>query len=138
LRDGGKTIVLTTHYMDEAEHLADRVGVMVAGRLVTVGTPAEIGSRSARTSTVSFRLPRNVGVAQLPELPGPLVSRGADWQLRTDTPTVALFRLTSWAQERGLELAALTVTRPSLEDVYLDLVGSSGSGESARQAMVTS
>jgi ABC-2 type transport system ATP-binding protein len=52
------------------------------------------------------------------------MSRGADWQLRTDAPTLALLRLTSWAQERRLEIPALTVARPSLEDVYLDLVGS--------------
>jgi ABC-2 type transport system ATP-binding protein len=124
LRNAGKTVLLTTHYMDEAEHLADRVGVMVAGRLVTMGTPGEISSRSARTCTLSFRLPSNVGIGELPELPGALMSRGADWQLRTDAPTLALLRLTSWAQERRLEIPALTVARPSLEDVYLDLVGS--------------
>jgi len=129
LRALGKTVLLTTHYMEEAEHVADRVGVMVSGRLVTVGTPAEIGGTSRQLSVVSFRLPPGVDHHDLPLLPGRLVPRGADWQLRTDNPTAALFQLTGWAQDCGLQLSALTVTRPSLEDVYLELVGTSEQAE---------
>lgn len=122
LRGLGKTVLLTTHYMEEAEHLADRVGVMVAGRLVTVGTPADIGGASRRTSVLAFRLPEKASHLVLPALPGQLVQRGADWQLRTDNPTAALHQLTGWAQDGGFQFSALTVTRPSLEDVYLELV----------------
>jgi len=87
LRGLGKTVLLTTHYLDEAEHLADRVGVMVAGRLIAVGTPAEIGGAARSTSTLSFRLPQGVVVTELPELPGRLVANGQEWRLHTATPT---------------------------------------------------
>jgi ABC-2 type transport system ATP-binding protein len=63
----GKTVLLTTHYMDEAEHLADRVGVVVAGRLVAVGTPAELGGEARTSSTIAFRLPPGVAVSEVPD-----------------------------------------------------------------------
>jgi ABC-2 type transport system ATP-binding protein len=123
LRALGKTVLLTTHYMDEAEHLADRVAVVVAGKLVALGSPAEIGGAARSATTVSFRLPLDAAVADLPDLGAPLQAQGADWQLRTGNPTVVLERLTGWARARDLELAGLTVQRPSLEDVYLELIG---------------
>lgn len=122
LRETGKTVLLTTHYLDEAEHLADRVAVVVHGRLVALGTPAELAARH-RSAVVSFRLPGAADVTDLPELGGTLVPEGATWQLSTTAPTTALHTLTGWALERGLELPALTVHRPTLEDVYLFLVG---------------
>jgi len=128
LRGLGKTVLLTTHYMDEAQHLADRVGVMVAGRLVAVGSPAEIGGTARQASVVTFRLPAGVDPASLPDLGGPLVTEGLERQVRTTEPTLALHRLTGWAVERGLELPVLTVAHPSLEDVYLDLVTPAGVG----------
>ncbi|GAA4715036.1 ABC transporter ATP-binding protein [Pseudonocardia yuanmonensis] len=126
LRGLGKTVLLTTHYMDEAQHLADRVAVVVAGRLVALGTPAEIGGAARQGSVLTFRLPPDTARDDLPDLGGPLVTEGLEWQLRTPEPTAALHRLTSWATSRGVELPALTVTRPSLEDVYLDLVSTHG------------
>ncbi|WP_366557178.1 ABC transporter ATP-binding protein [Pseudonocardia sp. SCN 73-27] len=126
LRGLGKTVLLTTHYMDEAQHLADRVGVVVAGRLVALGTPAEIGGAARQGSVLTFRLPPGTNLGDLPDLGGPLATEGLEWQLRTPEPTAALHRLTSWATTRGIELPALTVTRPSLEDVYLDLVSAHG------------
>ncbi|HEX5512532.1 MAG TPA: ABC transporter ATP-binding protein [Actinomycetales bacterium] len=122
LRLLGKTVLLTTHYMDEAEHLADRVAVVVAGRLVALGAPSEIGEAQGATSLVGFRLPPRVSVGDLPRLEGGLVPDGLGWRLHTTTPTTSLNVLTSWARDRGLELPGLTVTRPSLEDVYLQLV----------------
>jgi ABC-type multidrug transport system ATPase subunit len=136
LRGLGKTVLLTTHYMDEAEHLADRVGIVVAGRLIAVGAPAEIGGTVAGTVVVSFRLPEGTQVGEMPDLGAPVAARGLEWQLRTATPTVVLQRLTSWAERRGLELPALSVTRPSLEDVYLELTASARVPE-PRRADVT-
>jgi ABC-2 type transport system ATP-binding protein len=124
LRETGKTVVLTTHYLDEAEHLADRVAVVVQGRLVALGSPADLAARH-RTAVVSFRLPPRVGIGELPGLGGELVPDGAGWRLTTPLPTEALHVLTGWAVDRGLELPALTVRRPTLEDVYLSLIGGS-------------
>ena len=122
LRALGKTVLLTTHYMDEAEHLADRLGVVVRGRLIACGTPEEIVAGGGGASVVSWRLPGGSAVSDLPELDGDLAARGAEWQLRTTDPTTALYRLTSWAQQRSGTFPFLTVTQPSLEDVYLDLI----------------
>jgi ABC-2 type transport system ATP-binding protein len=129
LRALGKTVLLTTHYMDEAEHLADRVAVVVAGRLVALGAPDEIGGAQGATSLVSFRLPPRVPVSDLPRLGGGLVPDGLGWRLHTSTLTASLNELTSWARDRGLELPDLTVTRPSLEDVYLQLVAAHASAQ---------
>ena len=76
LRGLGKTVLLTTHYMDEAEHLADRVAVVVAGRLVALGTPGEIGGADRSAATVTFRLPDDVTVSELPDPGGRLVAEG--------------------------------------------------------------
>ncbi|WP_156250256.1 ABC transporter ATP-binding protein [Pseudactinotalea terrae] len=122
LRETGKTVLLTTHYLDEAEHLADRVAVIVHGRLVALGTTAELAAQHSG-AVVSFRLPANAAVTDLPALGGTLVPEGAGWQLATAAPTAALHTLTAWALERGMELPSLTVHRPTLEDVYLSLVG---------------
>ena len=123
LRDLGKTVLLTTHYMDEAQHLADRVGIVVAGRMSALGTPAELGERFSAQTIVSFRLPEGRSETELPDVGGSLVSQGLESQVRTASPTTTLHRLTEWAIGTGVELEALTVTRPSLEDVYLELVG---------------
>jgi ABC-2 type transport system ATP-binding protein len=109
LRELGKTILLTTHYMDEAQNLADRVAILAAGRVVAAGTPDSLGGRDEGEAMISFRL--------LPPPP----PREDRVELRTTEPTRALNLLTGWALARGEELDALTVTRPSLEDVYLRL-----------------
>jgi len=134
LRALGKTVLLTTHYMDEAEHLADRVAVIAHGRLIALGTPDELQSGNKRTAVVTFRLPPGVGTSDLPSLDGDVISQeGADWQLSTDHPTASLSRLTSWAADRGLEIPSLEVSKPSLEDTYLALVGADdGAAASAK------
>ena len=102
LKDLGKTVVLTTHYLDEAQLLSDRVAIVQAGRIVAEGPPSEL-TPASRTYRVSY-------------------TRGGDRiELDTDEPTELLHRLTSEALERGETLEDLTVTRPSLEDVYLQL-----------------
>jgi len=120
LRSLGKTILLTTHYMDEAQHLADRVVVIARGRIIAEGAPETLGRGEA--SLVSFRLPAGLDADDMP-LPAEadVELRGAAVQFRTSAPTRDLAPLLSWAAVRGAELEALTVTRPSLEDVYLQL-----------------
>jgi ABC-2 type transport system ATP-binding protein len=124
LRDLGKTILLTTHYMDEAQNLADRVAILAAGRIVAAGTPGSLGGRDEGEALISFRLPAGAGLADLPGgLPAPPALVEDRVELRTSEPTSALAAVCGWALARGEELDGLTVTRPSLEDVYLRLTG---------------
>ena len=122
LRALGKTILLTTHYMDEAQHLADRVAVIAHGRVIAQGPPDALGRDLGGAAVVAFRLPGEVEVSELPLPPGtdvePLDGR---LSFRTATPTRDLAPLLAWATERDTELEGLTVSRPSLEDVYLEL-----------------
>jgi ABC-2 type transport system ATP-binding protein len=117
LCEGGTTVLLTTHYLDEAEHLADRVGVLVSGRLVAEGTPAELMA-AAPEATIVFELPNGVAAEEL-GVPGSATVEAGRVTLATETPTAALAAITAAAVERGVELASLSVTRPSLEDVFL-------------------
>src|SRR5829696_4083467 len=124
LRALGKTILLTTHYMDEAQNLADRVAILAAGRIVASGSPASLGGRDEGEAVVAFRLPPGAALTDLPAgLPGRPAAHAGRVELATTEPTRALHVLTGWALERAEELDALTVTRPSLEDVYLRLTG---------------
>jgi ABC-2 type transport system ATP-binding protein len=117
----GKTVFLTTHYMDEAQHLADRVAVMAGGSLVALGPPDQLGGRDTGIATIRFLLPPGVAIADLPVA---VTVEGDGVRFETDQPTPALHRLTGWAVERGIELPALIVSRPTLEDVYLELTTS--------------
>jgi ABC-2 type transport system ATP-binding protein len=122
LRSLGKTILLTTHYMDEAQNLADRVAVIAAGQFVAEGDPATLGGRDVAEAVISFRLPEGVSADDLP-VRGELSVADGVARVRVEQPTRALHDLTGWALARGTELAGLQVTRPSLEDVYLELTG---------------
>jgi ABC-type multidrug transport system ATPase subunit len=122
LKSLGTTILLTTHYMDEAEHLADRVGVLVAGRLVVVGAPADLMAAQS-TASIGFRLPDGVTAAELPQLGGTAALTATHVVIESVNPTSDLLALTRWATDRGVELPDLSLTRPSLEDVYLALTG---------------
>ncbi len=122
LRSLRKTILLTTHYMEEAQRLADRVAVIAAGRIVAEGDPSTLAGREHGLAVVTFRRPDGVDVGELP-IPGDVALEQADGRLtfRTRAPTRDLRELVIWASDRGEELDGLTVTRPSLEDVYLEL-----------------
>ena len=121
LSDLGKTVFLTTHYMDEAQYLAREVAVIADGRIVAQGPPSTLAGRDTAATLIRFRVREGI------ELPAPAgaATRGSDgtYELRTDDPTRSLHELTGWALERGIELDALEVTRPSLEDVYLEITG---------------
>jgi len=122
LRAAGTTILLTTHAMDEAQALADRVVLLSDGRVVADGAPGSLGGRDTQRARIAFWLPANVAIADLP-LPGMHVASAADERLvvETSTPTPVLQQLTAWALRHGTELAGLTVERPSLEEAYLQL-----------------
>lgn len=116
----GKTVLLTTHYMEEARHLANRVGVIVGGRPVTVGTPAELAGE--RGGAIRFRLPQGVAPEELPVVGTGVEIDGQVVEIASTAPTRDLQTLTSWAVERGLELEDLALAPPSFEDTYLRLV----------------
>ncbi|MCC7088596.1 MAG: ABC transporter ATP-binding protein [Dehalococcoidia bacterium] len=119
----GKTIVLTTHYLDEAEQLADRVGVIINGQLVEVGTPREIGGRERALARVTFALTGNLAGRPLPETAAETVTENGRVTITTATPTAVVTALARWAEANGEpELPALAVSRPSLEDIYLAMV----------------
>lgn len=123
LRSLGKTVLLTTHYMDEAQHLADRVAIIVQGRIVALGHPNELVDAGAAT-TIRFQRPPGI------DLPGALEATAADvWaEISTTEPTKTLHRLTTWAIDAGIELEGLTVVRPDLEDIYLSLTAEKDAG----------
>jgi ABC-2 type transport system ATP-binding protein len=132
LRDLGKTVFLTTHYMDEAQALADRVAIISRGEIVAEGTPTEIGGRDRAKARIAFRLPPGVDPPRLPDPAIEARAVGDAVTLRTGIPVPVLNALTSWAMERGVDLGELEVVRPSLEDVYLELTdGAEGDPEEA-------
>jgi len=126
LRTLGKTIFLTTHYMDEAEYLADRITVLSAGRIVAEGAPRTLGRRDQMTTAISFTLPAGLTARDLPAGLNPLAEPGPAGLtvVHTESPLVHLQMLGNWALGRGFDLPDLDVHRPTLEEVYLSLTGS--------------
>jgi ABC-2 type transport system ATP-binding protein len=115
----GTTVLLTTHYMDEVEALADQVAVLNNAEIVARGTPTSLGGRDTSAVTIRFELPAGITASDLPvpidsESDGTVV-------LRTEDELSVLHALTGWALERGLRLPGLSVARVTLEDVYLSL-----------------
>ncbi len=121
LRTLGKTVFLTTHYMDEAEHLADRIAVIANGAIVAEGAPQTLGGRERMPARISFTLPGGVAVDEMP--PRARVD-GDRVAIESARPLADLTELAGWAASRGIDLPDLDVRRPSLEDVYLHLTGS--------------
>jgi ABC-2 type transport system ATP-binding protein len=121
----GKTVLLTTHYMDEAQALASTVAVITRGAIVATGSPDAIAGRDRLATVVSFVAPAGVALGDLP------VAAVADGErVRFEIPdgeetARVLHALTGWAIDRGVDLVGLSVARPTLEDVYLVLTGSS-------------
>jgi ABC-2 type transport system ATP-binding protein len=122
MRDLGKTVFLTTHYMDEAQVLADRAAIIVAGEIVAEGDPAELGSDGGPEAVISFRLPKGISPTDLPPPFAEAADRGeALVSHASNDPLADLRGLIDWAQARGTSLPSLEVRRPSLEDAYLEL-----------------
>jgi ABC-2 type transport system ATP-binding protein len=122
LRRLGATVFLTTHYMDEAEHLADRIAVIAAGRIVAEGSPTTLGGRGGMPARIRFTLPDGLGAEALPEtLRARSRSEDGLVVLETDQPLHTVKELADWALARDVDLPDLDVRRPSLEDVYLEL-----------------
>jgi ABC-2 type transport system ATP-binding protein len=140
LRAAGTTVLLTTHYMEEAQELADRVAVLSGGQIVAEGTPATIGGRDTARTRIRFARPAGYALADLPLAVQPGDDRaGADSAradrdgddlvtIETAEPARALHQLTGWALSRGVPLDRLTVDQPSLEDIYLRLTGPKTAG----------
>ncbi len=123
LRDLGKTVFLTTHYMDEAQAVADRVAIISAGEIVAEGPPGELGGRAQAPTTIRFRLPAGVEPAAIAPDGMAWTSEGSLMQISSADPVRDLNALTGRALGHGYDLEGLTVERPSLEDVYLELTG---------------
>jgi ABC-2 type transport system ATP-binding protein len=133
LASEGRTVLLTTHYMDEAQALADQVAVITHGQIVATGTPESIGGRDTGAAMIRFEWPaglESIGNLGLPSGTDPVVTDSADGrvvEIRVSEPTALVHRVTGWAVEHGVELQRLEVVRPSLEDVYLRITADEAS-----------
>jgi ABC-2 type transport system ATP-binding protein len=128
----GTTVLLTTHYMDEVEALADRVAVLFGQEVVASGTPESIGGRDVGAVTIRFRLPEGVSAGELPVAAELREDRYVD--IRTEDEVRVLHDLTGWALAGGHQLTGLSVLRVSLEDVYLGLTRTESSADEGAAA----
>ena len=136
LCDLGKTVFLTTHYMDEAQHLADRVAVMNAGQIIAMGRPEELGGRNLRPAEIRFLLPGAWSLGDVPDVP--CVERTVEGDrvvVLTKEPIVAAQRITTWALEHDVDLGHFSVTQPTLEDIYLELTRSADENDEAKEVV---
>jgi ABC-2 type transport system ATP-binding protein len=118
----GKTVFLTTHYMDEAQHLADRVAILRDGRIVAQGRTEELGASLGRRTVIGFALNGGLGVEEVrASVSAPVRASGNGVEIESAEPQADLYRLLSLAEERGAKLEDLEVRRPNLEDIFLDL-----------------
>ena len=123
----GKTVFLTTHYMQEAEALANRVAVIARGEIVAEGSPTTLGDRAVGQARITLHVATDAD--RPPQLAHATSVGDGVLEIVTTDPTRVLHELTGWALETGRTLDGLTVTRPTLEDVYLELTGGEGGAE---------
>jgi ABC-2 type transport system ATP-binding protein len=136
LCDLGKTVFLTTHYMDEAQHLANRVAVMNAGQIIAIGRPEELGGRDLRPAEIRFSLSSEWSLGDLPDIPCEQRSLEGDRvMVLTKEPVVAAQRITTWALEHDVDLGHFSVSQPTLEDIYLELTGSVEEDDPAQEVV---
>jgi ABC-2 type transport system ATP-binding protein len=124
LRQLGKTVFLTTHYMEEAERLADRIAVIAAGRIIAQGTPRTLGGRDSSAAQITFTLPAHARAQDLPAALLERIEELPDGRMTLAGANVAadLHAVSGWALERGFDLHDLEVRRATLEDTYLALI----------------
>lgn len=127
LQELGKTIFLTTHYMDEAQALADRVAIIVAGKIVAEGPPGALAGSEATRTLIRFTTP--TGGPSFPTGGADVETHGEQSVLRAQDPIPVLHELTGWALRTSTPLGDLTVARPTLEDVYLELTRDVGTAD---------
>ena len=125
LRAEERTVILTTHYIEEAERLCDRVAIVDRGQVIAQGSPRELVARSQRHSRIELRTAASIGIAELRQLPyiESVAESGGAWQLRSADAPRALIELIRWMEAGGHELLDLHVTRPTLEDAFVELTG---------------
>jgi ABC-2 type transport system ATP-binding protein len=122
LKELGKTVFLTTHYMDEAQHLADRVAILRDGQIVAQGRTEELGQNLGTRTVIGFTLNGGLGVEEVRGIvSAPVSTVGNRVEVETESPQSDLYRLLGLAEQRGVELDELEVRRPSLEDIFLEL-----------------
>jgi ABC-2 type transport system ATP-binding protein len=132
----GKTVFLTTHFMDEAQYLADRVAVMRDGEIIALGRPEELGGRDLRPAEIRFSLPPQWSLGDLPEMPES--DRSIDGEralVLTRDPVGASYLITSWALDHDVDIGHFSVTQPTLEDIYLELTGSGNQNHVTEEAI---
>jgi ABC-2 type transport system ATP-binding protein len=129
LRDRNRSIVLTTHYIEEAERLCDRVAIVDQGRIIAIGTPGELVAGTFGTSRIDIRLaaplPASETIPQTPGARATLHEDGMQIHATCESPARTLVDLVKWIDQRGLVLTDIQLKRPTLEDVFLELTGRS-------------
>ena len=133
----GKTVFLTTHFMDEAQFLADRVAIMRAGQIIALGRPDELGGRDVRPAEIRFTLPAGWSPGDVPALPAERRSTEGDRiVVYTRDAVRAAHVLTSWAMDHDIDLGHFSVSQPTLEDIYLELTGAGEHTEDREEAVL--
>jgi ABC-2 type transport system ATP-binding protein len=132
MKEDGHTVLLTTHYLDEAELLCDRIAIINGGRIVATGRPRDLVAASSRTQTISFQASGPVDGLDLAALPGVsrVVAGEASTILHTTTPTATLVTLAATIEARGLGIDELHLRKATLEDVFVDLTAQGRGGTS--------
>jgi ABC-2 type transport system ATP-binding protein len=129
LRREQRTILLTTHYIEEAERLCDRVAIMDEGRIVAMGTPREIQDRSAGESVIEIECAAALEGVEIPQFRDAervsLDERRLRFSVVSKRPARSIVDIMKWLDERGIELADIRIKRPSLEDAFIELTGKS-------------
>lgn len=127
LKENRRTILITTHYIEEAERLCDRVAIIDAGKIIELGSPREIQQRIMGESLVEITTDQVIPVEQLPEKVKDekhvIQNHGHTLAMQTDSPAAAIVELVKWIEQHGLKLVDIHLKRPTLEDVFIELTG---------------
>ncbi len=127
MRRDQRTILLTTHYIEEAEKLCDRVAIIDEGRIVALGTPRELQDKTVGHSSIEIQCGRPLGHHDLPDWPHAVKSTlsedGRTLTVASTHPARTLVELIKWIDQQGIELEDVHLRRPSLEDAFIELTG---------------